>query len=159
MLQIPDVKYFIYSESLHPTQLKERAPEHKFLYRAYVEDHTLAFPRWSSQWRCGIASLVPSVGDRVWGVVFDITQEDLKILDQYGDEVPPGSFRHSTINVCPEHEADQASVKEMVTTHMAKPAGKFKPQDHYLDFVIAGLKHWKLPQECLDWWESERPPR
>jgi len=47
----------------------------------------------------------------------------------------------------------------MVTTHVAKPAGKFKPQDHYIDFVIAGIKHWKLPQECIDWWEDQRPRR
>lgn len=153
------MKYFIYSETLHPNQLKERAPEAVFQYRAYVPDHTLAFPRWSSQWRCGLASLIPCPGERVWGVVFEITPEDLKILDQYGDEVPPGAFRHSTINVCPEHEVNQAPWKEMVTTHIAKPAGKFKPKDHYIDFVLAGLKHWKLPQECLDWWEGQRPPQ
>jgi gamma-glutamylcyclotransferase len=152
------VKYFIYSENLHPNQLKERAPEHSFLYRAYLPDHTLAFPRWSTVWRCGMASVTPSVGDRVWGVVFEITPEDFKILDQYGDEVPQGAFRHSTINVCPEHEPEQGARKEMVTTHIAKPAGKFKPKDHYIDFVVAGLKHWKLPDECLEWWEAQRPP-
>ncbi len=153
------MKYFIYSETLNPKQLQERAPEHVFLYRAYLQDHTIAFPRWSSQWRGGIAGIVPSVGERVWGVVFEITQEDLKILDQYGEEVPPGSFRHSTINVCPEHEIDQAPRKEMVTTHIAKQAGKFKPMDHYIDFVVTGLRHWKLPQECLDWWDAQRSPR
>lgn len=153
------MKYFIYSETLHPNQLKERAPEHTFLYRGYLQDHTLAFPRWSAQWRCGIASLVPSVGDRVWGVVFDITQEDLNILDRYGDEVPAGAFRHSTVNICPEHPEGETPSKEMVTTHIAKAAGKFKPQDHYIDFVMSGLKHWKLPEECLDWWEAQRPPR
>lgn len=153
------MKYFIYSETLNPRQLKERAPEHVFVYRAYLQDHTIAFPRWSSQWQCGIASIVPSPGDRVWGVVFEITQEDLKILDQYGDEVPPGSFRHSLINVCLEHEEDQTPRREMVTAHVAKQAGKFKPQDHYIDFVVAGLTHWKLPQECLDWWDAQRPPR
>lgn len=157
-LQVIPVKYFIYNETLHPNQLKERAPEHSFLFRAYLPDHTLAFPRWSTVWRCGIASVVPSVGDRVWGVVFEITPEDLKILDQYGEEVPAGAFRHSTINVCQEHEEDQRPVKEMVTTHIAKSAGKFKPKEHYIDFVIAGLKHWKLPDEYIEWWEAQRPP-
>ncbi len=151
------MKYFIYSETLHPQQLKERAPEAKFLHRAYVPDHTVAFPRWSSQWRCGLASIVPSIGDRVWGAVFEITQEDLKILDQHGDEVPAGAFRHSTINVYPEHEADEAPKKEMVTTYIAKPSGKFKPLEHYIDFVLAGITHWKLPQEYVDWWNDQRP--
>jgi len=153
------VKYFIYSETLHPRQLKERAPEATFLHRAYLPDHTLTFPRWSSQWRGGLASVTPSIGEQVWGVVFDITPEDLKILDQHGEEVPAGAFRHSTINVHPEHEAGQTPSKEMVTTHVATPAGKFKPQDHYIDFVLTGVRHWKLPQACVDWWEGQRPRR
>src|SRR5436309_2176607 len=76
-----------------------------------------------------------------------------------GGEVPSGSLRHCTIDVYPEHEAEHAPQKAMVTTHAATPAGKFKPQDHYIDFVIAGIKHWNLPQECIDWWEDQRPRR
>ena len=94
-------------------------------------------------------------------MILDIKLPDMmgwEILDQYGDEVPPGAFRHSTINVCPEHEEDQPARKEMVTTHIAKPAGKFKPKDHYIDFVLGGLAHWKLPDECLDWWKAQRAP-
>src|SRR2546425_5618108 len=104
--QVAPVKYFIYSETLHQNQLKGRAPEATFLFRAYLPDHTLTFPRWSSQWRCGLASITPSVGDRGLGVVFEITPEDPKIIHQYGDEVPSGAFRHCTINVYPEHEAE-----------------------------------------------------
>src|SRR5438309_1332066 len=128
-VQVASVKYFIYSENLHSNQLKERAPEAVFLLRGYLPDHTLTFPRWSSQWRCGLASITPSVGDRVWGVVFEITPEDLKIIDQYGDEVPPGAFRHCIINVCPEHEANQAPQKEMVTTHRGRLPGRCLVQE------------------------------
>src|SRR5438128_6174562 len=67
-VQVASVKYFIYSENLHPNQLKERAPEAVFLLRGYLPDHTLTFPRWSSQCGGGLAAIPHSVGTRSWGV-------------------------------------------------------------------------------------------
>jgi len=146
------MRFFIYADNLNPSQLKRRAPEHKFLFKAYLPDHTIGFPRFSSQWRCGLASVLPSQGERVWGVVFDITDEDLKILDQFDGEVPEAAYRHLEANVYTEDDQ-----KELVTTHVSQPIGKFKLKEHYLDFVLKGVKYWKLPDECLEMWESFRP--
>lgn len=146
------MRVFIYAENLHPNQLKRRAPEHKFLFKGYLPDHTLHFPRFSSQWRCGLASVTPSPGERVWGAVFELTDEDLKILDTYDGEVPEGSFRHLEVTVMTEDDQ-----KELVTTHAANPIGKFRVKDDYLDFVRKGVTHWDLPEECLDLWELFRP--
>ena len=146
------MRFFLYADNLNPTQLKRRAPEHKFLFKAYLQDHTVGLPRFSSQWRCGLASIIPSQGERVWGVVFEITDEDLKLLDAFGGEVPEGAYRHLEINVVTEEDQ-----KELVTTHLAQNIGKLKAKEHYLDFVVKGLKHWKLPDECLEMWELLRP--
>ncbi len=146
------MKFFIYSDNLNPTQLKRRAPEHKFLYNAYLQDHTIEFSRWSSQWRGGLATITPSQGERVWGVVIEITEEDLKELDKFEGDLPEGAFRHLEVNVVSEDEQ-----KELVNTHVAHPIGKFKAKDHYLDWVIAGVRHWKLPDECLEMWQLFRP--
>ena len=43
---------------------------------------------------------------------------------------------------------------EKVIAHII---GKFKPKDHYLDWVLKGLKHWKLPDECIEQWQAYRP--
>ena len=146
------MRVFIYADNLHPNQLKKRAPEHKFLFKAYLPDHTIHFPRFSSQWRCGLASVTPSPGERVWGAVFELTGEDLKILDAYDGEVPEGAFRHLEVTVMTEDEK-----KELVTTHAAIPIGKFRVKDDYLNFVRKGVAHWGLPEECLDTWELFRP--
>ena len=146
------MRVFIYAENLNPTQLKRRAPEHQFLFKAYLPDHTIHFPRFSSQWRCGLASVTPSPGERVWGAVFELTDEDLKILDAYDGEVPEGAFRHLEVTVMTEDEQ-----KELVTTHAANPIGKFRVKDDYLNFVTKGVTHWGLPEECLETWELFRP--
>ena len=144
--------FFFYSDNLNPTQLKRRAPEHKFVGKAYLPDHTLHFCRWSSQWRCGLASVTPSPGERVWGIVVDVTDEDVKSLDTFEEEVPSGAFRHVQVTVI---GAD--GDKQLVTTHVATPIGKFKPKEHYLDWILKGVKHWKLPDECADLWRSFIP--
>ena len=146
------MQFFVYADNLNPTQLKRRAPEHKFVCKAYIPDHTLHFCRWSSQWRCGLPSLHPSPGEQVWGIIIDITDEDLKILDQCEEEVPQGAYRHVTVTALTEEEE-----KVLVTTHVATPIGKFKPKEHYLEFVMKGVKHWKLPDSCLETWKSFFP--
>ena len=146
------MKFFIYGDNLNPTQLKRRAPEHRFVSKAYLPDHTLNFPRWSSQWRGGLVSVVPSAGERVWGIIVEVTEEDLKIMDEFDGEVPEAAFRHLQATVITEDEQ-----KELVTLHVANPVGKFKPKDHYLDWVDKGIQHWQLPEECSEMWEIFRP--
>jgi len=146
------MRIFIYGDNLNPTQLKRRAPEHRFLFNAYLPDHALNFPRFSSQWRGGLASVTPSSGERVWGIVIEVTEEDLKLLDAFEEEVPEGAFRHLEATVMTEEDK-----KELVTTHVAVPIGTFKPKPHYLDWVIKGVEHWKLPEECLEMWNLFKP--
>ncbi len=146
------MKFFLYGDQLNPVQLARRAPEHRFLYLAMLTDHTVKFCRWSTQWRCGLASIVPSPGEKVWGGVFELTDEDLKIMDQFEDDVPQGTYRHLQVNV-----VSNAGDKELVTTYAANPIGKFKPKNHYIDWVMKGLNQWKLPEETVREWEGFRP--
>jgi gamma-glutamylcyclotransferase len=146
------VKFFLYADNMNPAQLKKRAPEHQFVCQAYLPDHTIHFCRWSTQWRCGLASVAPSPGERVWGIVVEITDEDLKILDQFEGDLPPGAFHHLPVTVVTE-----ADEKMLVTTHVATPIGGFKPKEHYLDWVLKGVHHWKLPEECLEMWKVIKP--
>lgn len=145
------MRFFLYADNLNLTQLKRRAPEHQFLFKAYLPDHTITFGRWSNQWRCGLATITPSAGERVWGAVFELTQEDITELDKFEGDLPEGAFRHVEIHVYTEDDQ-----KSFVTTHVGQAIGKFKAKDHYLDWVMAGVRHWKLPDECVDMWDLFR---
>ena len=146
------MKFFLYGDLLNPTQLKRRAPEHRFLSLATLTDHTIKFCRWSAQWRCGLASIVPSLGEKTWGGLFELTEEDLKIMDQFEQDVPQGAYRHVQVTI-----VNAQGEKELVTTYAATPIGKFKPKDHYLDWVQQGLTHWKFPSDVITQWTSYRP--
>jgi len=145
------MKFFLYADQLNPTQLKRRAPEHTFLYLATLSDHTIKFCRWSSQWRCGLASIVPSPGEKVRGGVFELTEEDVALMDEFEHDVPQGAYRHLHVTVVNQH-----GEKELVTTYAAKPIGKFKPKNHYLDWIMKGLKQWEFPEEDIQQWDANR---
>jgi gamma-glutamylcyclotransferase len=81
-----------------------------------------------------------------------VTDEDLKLMDLFEEDVPPSAFRQVQVTVLTE-----AGEKMLVTTYAATPIGKFKPQAHYLAWVMKGLKHWKLPEEAIDMWKSFAP--
>ena len=108
------MKFFLYGDHLNPTQLKRRAPEHQFLMLATLPEHTIQFCRWSSQWRCGLASVTPSPGEQVWGAIFDVTDEDLKLMDCFEEDVPP---KH--IPASPSQRAD-GSRRENTRHHLCR---------------------------------------
>ena len=116
------MKFFLYGDLLNPSQLKRRAPEHKFLHLATLPDHTVKFCRWSSQWRCGLASIVPSQGEKTLGGVFELTDEDVKTMDQFEQDVPQGAYRHLQVTSRPDGE------KELVTTYAATRSGSLSPK-------------------------------
>src|SRR5438132_14274123 len=95
------MKFFLYGDHLNPTQLKRRAPEHQFLMLATIPDHTIKFCRWSSQWRCGLASVTPSPGEKVWGAVFEVTDEDLKLMDLFEEDVRPSALGQVQVTAIP----------------------------------------------------------
>jgi gamma-glutamylcyclotransferase len=146
------MKFFLYADNLNPSQLKRRAPEHKPIGKAYLPDHTVQFCRWSSQWRCGLPSVIPSPGEKVWGMIFEITDEDQKLLDEFEGDVPEGAFHHVEVTVITDTDE-----KTLVTTYAANPIGKFKPKEHYIEWVVKGLKHWKLPDDYIELWKSYLP--
>lgn len=84
--------------------------------------------------------------------MFELTDEDIKSMDQFEQDVPQGTYRHLQVTISTDR-----GEKELVTTYAANPIGKFKPKDHYLDWVLKGLKEWKLPEDVIQQWASYRP--
>jgi len=59
------------------------------------------------------------------GLVLEMTDEDLKLLDELKAKCRRG-FRHVRFR---SHEQEE---RMLVTTHAATPIGQFRPKEHYL---------------------------
>src|SRR5689334_11920611 len=76
--------YFAYGSNMLPVQLRERCASATLLCAATLDDHRLAFTRMAKgRWRgYGVADVVPSVGTRVWGGIFEISEDEVPALDR-----------------------------------------------------------------------------
>ena len=74
--------YFAYGSNLDPQQLHQRCPSARFVTLAKLPDHRLAFTRYAKDRGCGTCDGVPEPGQEIWGVVFDISEEDLRRMDE-----------------------------------------------------------------------------
>jgi len=77
-----DVLYFAYGSNLDFAQMKGRCPSARSVGVAKLPGRRLAFTRWSGGRKGAVADAVADPAGEVWGVVFEITAEDLEMLDR-----------------------------------------------------------------------------
>ena len=74
--------YFAYGSNMDWAQMKERCPWAKFVCRAKLPSHRLAFTLRSCSRRCGVADILRDETKDVWGVVYELPENELKNLDK-----------------------------------------------------------------------------
>ena len=90
--------YFAYGSNLDWAQMKQRCPLAKFVCRAKLPAHRLAFTLKSAKRDCGVADVLPDQAKDVWGVVYELPDNELKNLDKTKAFDPDGlTIRASTL--------------------------------------------------------------
>src|SRR5205823_3802603 len=77
--------YFAYGSNMDWAQMKERCPCAKFVCRAKLPSHRLAFTLRSCRRRCGVADILSDETREVWGVVYELLEIELKNVDRDED--------------------------------------------------------------------------
>src|SRR3972149_3417519 len=75
--------YFAYGSNMERHHMKRRCRSAKFVAAVTLRDYELNFTGTSSMWGGGVADLSPAKGKVVEGVLWDISEADLKELDEY----------------------------------------------------------------------------
>jgi len=146
--------YFAYGSNLNPEQMRLRCPSHKVVGLGALRDHRLAFPLTSHDWGGGVASLVPAHGSSAWGVVYELSDDDLASLDRYEGYQGPGD-QHNLYDREPVFvdltRPDDGSIPRRVRAccYFARPSNPAPPSRRYLDAVLAGARHHRLPDEYV----------
>lgn len=137
--------YFAYGSNMSDEQIRDRCPSHRFVCIARLADFRLGFTRRSERRGCGVADIVASRGDSVWGVVFEMTSADLAALDRLeGVHLkPPAYVRKSVHVVTPEGQSVDATTYEV----FAKASSEQLPNAEYFGLIVAGARKWGLPAE------------
>ena len=149
--------YFAYGSNMHSAQMKERCPSARFVCRAKLPSHRLAFTLKSVERGCGVADVLYEEGREVWGVVYDLPETELKDLDK-DESFRPGrpydqnKYTRENHYVWPEGDAKRALLVALYRGHpqLDPPL----PSHEYKRLIVEGAKRWNLPEEYIRELES-----
>ena len=137
------MKYFAYGSNMSREELRSRCPNAEFVTIARLPDHRLDFTRYSRRRQGGVADIVPSSGDEVWGVVYDIPSDELPALDR--KEGVPNAYQRAIVSVItPSGERAEA-----LTYTVVHKVPTESPSERYLALILKGAREWGLPAEYV----------
>ena len=141
--------YFAYGSNLDWDQMKERCPQSKFISIAFYPNHVLSFTKQSTSERWGkgswLADMIFSPDDKVWGVVYEISESDLISLDKNeGVKFDRGYLRQKIVVFSKKGE------EIIAWSYFVKnKTGKGLPSEKYLNTILKGGEFHSLPENYL----------
>jgi hypothetical protein len=134
---------------MDPIQMYRRCPSAKVIGVAKLPNHRLAFPVWSQSRQCAVASAIPADGEDLWGVVYEITDADEKVLGSH--EGPKYDLREIRCLMTADGTEIESDVQLFVANTQDDLKGNnCKPNAAYMNHFMNGAKHHPLPQDYLE---------
>jgi len=130
--------YFAYASNLSRKQMLERCPDAKPRFTATLPNYKLIFAGWTRKWHGGVASIKPLRGEKVIGAVYEISERDVRFLDEH--EGYPNTYNRIEVVVFTE---DGEPVKA-VTYIKVEQSEETKPSREYLATIQQGYKDWGI---------------
>ncbi len=134
------INYFAYGSNMSYEQMKERCPGSKYLGVARLNGYKLDFTKMSRIRGGGVADIVESADDCVYGILYAITDEDLVELDR--KEGYPRIYTRQTVkcfkyhNVLDYNLLNCSDVEALVYTVVNKSAATIPPSMEYLKIIL-----------------------
>jgi gamma-glutamylcyclotransferase (GGCT)/AIG2-like uncharacterized protein YtfP len=151
----PPVLYFAYGSNLDPERMLAQSPDHRVVGLAALRDHRLLFPRHSESWGGGTASFGHAHGQTVWGMLYEVSDRDLEALDRQegfrgaGDQHNLYDREWITVELT-RPDDDSVPRRVRAQAYLARPSNPSPPSRRYLDTILRGAKHHRLPDEYVD---------
>ena len=149
--------YFAYGSNMEWAQMKQRCSLAKFVCRAKLPAHRLAFTLRSCKRGCGVADILRDEAKEVWGIVYELSQDELKNLDKDEDFSPrrpdnQNEYTRENHYVWREGDAKRLLLVSLYRGHpQANPP---LPDFDYKSLIVEGARHWQLPADYIRELES-----
>jgi hypothetical protein len=132
--------YFAYGSNMSWPQMQRRCPSARFVCIAHLPDYRFAIARHSRLRHCGTANIFPEPGSMVWGIVYEVSEADMLIMDGFED----GYSRHQILVYC---------IRPILSSYQAivyiapNEIGVPLPNAEYKRLLLEGARHWQLPAD------------
>lgn len=134
--------YLAYASNMEPRRFRRLCPGGTVVGPARLPGHRLAFSRYSRQRRGGSADVVPDPESEVWGVLYEVDEDDLAAMDR--SEGVPAAYHREVVTV-----VDKAGEERQAVTYVANRTGEFLPHKEYLRVIVQGAEARGLPGEYI----------
>lgn len=133
------MKYFAYGSNMDLAQMKERCPDSQLIGKACLFGYHLMFNRYSSGWGCGVADIVPEIQSEVWGLLYEISDNDLENLDRY--EGHPNLYQRIVVVV----RGNNGDHEGVITYQVVKKGAFIPPSRKYLNIINKTAEDYQFP--------------
>jgi len=130
-------------------QMKERCPDSVLSGKAVLHDYKLEFTIYSPKRKCGCADVVKKPGSKVYGLLYKLTNSDLKKLD--GFEGCPNYYRRVTVCVA---DFSGAEIKAVSYEVADKSKESLSPSTDYLNLLISAAEDFEFPASYIKYLNS-----
>jgi gamma-glutamylcyclotransferase len=131
---------FAYGSNMASAEMEAWCPEHRYLGPARLDGFRVELRRRSLRWQGGAADIVPAPGESVWGVLYEVADEELDRLDEKEGE--GFAYRRRTVEVEYEAERRAAVAYEVIE----KEPEQVEASPEYLDLLRAAARERGLPR-------------
>lgn len=144
--------YFAYGSNMEWGQMRSRCPSAKFVTKALLPKHRLTFTRKSKKRDCGVSDIVSDKLESVWGIVFEIPELEIALLDKE-EGYKPGRNRIENSYVREERHVLRDGDKNqplLVSIYFGVPQENPPlPNAIYKALLLKGADQWKLPDDYV----------
>lgn len=130
------MKYFAYGMNVDPEGMARRCPDAKLLGVAVLKDHRLVF-------RGGFATVEPALGNNVKGVLWKITEKDLRTLDIF--ESYPDFYERKKVDVIATDV-----VSDVIVYYMKRVYHLGYPNPNTEEAMLKGYVRFGIDVEQID---------
>ena len=136
------VWHFAYASNMDRAQVVQRAGEPREERLGRLENYGLNFDK-ISRGGTGTGNLVAAEGKAVWGVLYRLTEQQMRALDRF--EGVPDHYRRVEVRV-----VDEQGNKIPAQVYLARRVRKgLKPDRLYLQKIIQGAEQHQLPDDYV----------
>jgi len=157
--------YFAYGSNLNSRAVAEwcrhygyRAPAMRPGKPAVLDNYRLSFPIFSEYWAGGIGDIVYDPGKYVMGALFDLSENELHVLDAKvnrkldGNGKEVGTYKRIEVSVSNLGKSD--AIPAITYQGISVERYHIPPTQHYMDLVIQGAYSFGLSMMWIAYLQS-----
>jgi cation transport regulator ChaC len=137
--------YFAYGSNMATRQMAERRIPFDVVGTGRLDGYRVAFTRRSVRTHTGVADIIPQRGSVVWGVLYELGDAAVPILDR--KEGHPWAYERRVIHVRRNGSPEERAFTYRVSV---REDSEVAPSSAYLEAMLEGAREHSLPREYVD---------